>query len=525
MDTILLHFDTPTAALRAVAARSDDGDARTFQPTASNLATAFLNVATVRSNHAALETNEAVFSFDEVLRAAQRVQQFLRTRPDYSVGMRVVLKLPNSAEYVAAFYGTLLADCVAVPIPVSIERLRWQQIQELCQPQLVFTQREHLAGLESNASTASLQLREATGLSDSPPAPRRHGDDLAMVLFTSGSTGVPKGVSLSHRNLLANAESILHDLPIRADDKALVLVPFCHAFGNSILQTHILAGATMVVGTPFLFPAAIVQALAKFGATSFSAIPDVFGTLLKYGQLGETPLPSLRYMSVAGGGMRHDMAANITALIAPATFHVMYGQTEASPRLASLPPDQLTLRKGSIGKPILGVELAIRDESGRDLPPGEVGMLCARGDNVMLGYWNDPESTAMVLSNDGWLQTGDLAHRDEDGYFYIDGRANLLVKIQGHRVHPAEIEGVVEASFPNTRAVALPMARGEETRFALFVAAQNGQPIDMAEIRATCIRELPTYKVPLHFEIVKELPLTSALKVDRAALSLRIPQY
>ena len=345
-----------------------------------------------------------------------------------------------------------------------------------------------------------------------------------MVLFTSGSTGVPKGVSLSHRNLLANAESILHDLPIRADDKALVLVPFGHAFGNSILQTHILTGATMVVGISFLFPASIVHALGKFAATSFSAIPDVFGTLLKYGQLRETPLPALRYMSVAGGGMRHEMAANIAALIAPATFHVMYGQTEASPRLASLPPDQLTLRKGSIGKPLSGVDLAIKDESGRDLPPGEVGMLCARGDNVMLGYWNDPESTAKVLSNDGWLQTGDLAHRDEDGYFYIDGRANLLVKIQGHRVHPAEIEGVVEASFPNTRAVALPMARGEETRFALFVAAQNDQPIDMAEIRATCIRELPTYKVPLHFEIVKELPLTSALKVDRAALSLRIPQ-
>ena len=151
-------------------------------------------------------------------------------------------------------------------------------------------------------------------------------------------------------------------------------------------------------------------------------------------------------------------------------------------------------------------------------------MLYARGGNVMLGYWNDREATQKILSGDGWLQTGDMAHRDEAGYFYLDGRANLLVKVQGHRVHPAEIEGVVEANFPNMRAIALPMVRGEETRFALFVAAQDGQPVDVADIRAACMRELPSYKVPQYFEIVEDLPLTSAYKVDRAALSLRIPQ-
>ena len=524
MDAVLLQFETPTAGPRAVSAGSGSVDARPFQSTASNLATAFLDVAAARADHAALETDENIFSFETMRCAAQRVEQYLRTRPDYSAGMRVALKLPNSAEYVAAFYGILLADCVVVPLPVSIERFRLQQIQELCEPQFVITQREHLGDLENDASIETLQLPVIAGATVPPPAPRRHGDDLAIILFTSGSTGLPKGVMLSHRNLLANAGSILDDLPIRADDRALVIVPFCHSFGNSILQTHILAGATLVVGTTLAFPNLIVQALEKFRATSFSAIPEVFGMLLKYGRLGETPLPALRYMTVAGGGMRYDISETIAARIAPATFHVMYGQTEASPRLTSLPPDQLTVRRASIGKPILGVELAIKDESGRDLSPGEVGMLCARGENVMLGYWNDREGTAKVLSDDGWLQTGDLAHRDEDGYFFIDGRANLLVKIQGHRVHPAEIEGVVEARFPNTRAVAIPMDRGEETRFALFIAAQNDQPIDVAEIRATCIRELPAYKVPLHFEIVEDLPLNSAYKVDRAALSLRIPK-
>jgi acyl-CoA synthetase (AMP-forming)/AMP-acid ligase II len=128
-----------------------------------------------------------------------------------------------------------------------------------------------------------------------------------------------------------------------------------------------------------------------------------------------------------------------------------------------------------------------------------------------------------VLRADGWLKTGDMAHRDGDGYYYLDGRANLLVKVQGYRVHPAEIENVVEARFPNTRAVALPMVRGEETRFALFLAAQDDHVIDVADVRAACARELPAYKVPLYVEVLDQFPLTSAYKVDRAALSLLIP--
>jgi acyl-CoA synthetase (AMP-forming)/AMP-acid ligase II len=327
---------------------------------------------------------------------------------------------------------------------------------------------------------------------------------------------------LSHRNLLANADSILHDLPIRAEDRALVIVPFCHALGNSVLQTHVLAGATLLLGGALTFPATIVETLRELGATSFSAVPEVYGMLLKYGRLGEAPLPALRYMAVAGGELRHDLAADVADRIAPAAFHVMYGQSEASARLASLPPDEFRARRGSIGKPIPGVALAIMDEAGRELPPGEVGMLCARGDNVMLGYWQDPAATTEVMSAGGWLRTGDLAHRDAAGYFYLDGRASLLVKVQGHRVHPAEIEGVVEAGFPHAHAVAVPMARGDETRFVLFLAPRDHRPIDVAEIRATCRQELPSYKLPLRFEVLDRFPLTSAQKVDRAALGLRL---
>jgi acyl-CoA synthetase (AMP-forming)/AMP-acid ligase II len=269
----------------------------------------------------------------------------------------------------------------------------------------------------------------------------------------------------------------------------------------------------------------IVEALRELKATSFSAVPEMYGMLLKYGGLGDQPLPALlRYMTVAGGELRHDLAVKIADRIAPASFHVMYGQSEATARLTSLPPQQLHIRRGSIGKPIWGVELAVMDEANRELPPGAVGMLCARGENVMLGYWQDPAATADVLPGDGWLRTGDLAHRDEEGYFYLHGRANLLVKVQGHRVHPAEIEGVVEAGFPQTCAVAIPVPRGDDTRFILFLAPRDDRPIDVAKIRETCQRELPAYKLPLHYEVVDRFPLTSGHKIDRAALALLIPR-
>jgi len=164
------------------------------------------------------------------------------------------------------------------------------------------------------------------------------------------------------------------------------------------------------------------------------------------------------------------------------------------------------------------------DESNRELAANAVGMLCARGENVMVGYWRDPAASADAISPDGWLRTGDLAHRDDDGYFFLHGRASLLIKIQGHRVHPAEIEGLVEAEFPQTAAVAIPTLRGDETRFVLFLAPRDGQSIDVEKIRATCQKELPPYKQPVHYEMIDQFPLTSGYKIDRAALALLISQ-
>ena len=522
MDTLLLQVGTQIEAATAASGRNALDYRASSPSTAANLGTAFFNVARARADHPAVATKPDIFSYDWILRAANCVRGCLCARTSHVPGARVALQLSNSPEYLAAFYGTLLADCVVVPLPISLEEHRRRQILELCQPELLITRLSDSNSQEPySAATLSLPGSTSEKISFSPP--RRHDQDLAMLLFTSGSMGMPKGVMLSHRNLLTNADSILRELPICADDRALAVLPFCHAFGNSILQTHILSGATLLIDRALTFPSSIVEALRELKATSFSAVPEVYGMLLKYGQLGERPLPALRYMTVAGGELRYDLAAEIESRIRPASFHVMYGQSEATARLASLPPQQLHNRRGSIGKPISGVELAVMDEANRELPAGTVGMLCARGENVMLGYWQDKAATTDALNSDGWLRTGDLAHRDEDGFFYLDGRANLLVKVQGHRVHPVEIEGLVEADFPQTCAVAIPTARGDEVRFILFLAPRDDRPIDVMEIRATCQRELPAYKQPLHYEVLDRFPLTSGYKIDRAALARLIP--
>jgi long-chain acyl-CoA synthetase len=518
MDILLLQID-PAVELSANTPAGHSGVV-----SATNLGIRFSDIARVRSNHPAVATRASSFSYSWIARAADQVRRYLSSRPTHVAGARVALQLANSPEYVAAFYGALLADCVVVPLPLSLEVRRRAQILELSEPDvLIGTPADFNATQDHSAPPSTLRLTEKSDPQDSLPPPRRQDQDLAMLLFTSGSMGTPKGVMLSHRNLLANADSILRELPIRSDDRALVVLPFCHAYGNSILQTHILSGATLLLDRGLAFPSSIVESMFDMKATSFSAVPEVYSMLLKYGRLGERALPALRYMTVAGGELRHDLAEEIARRIKPASFYVMYGQSEATARLASLPPRQLHARRGSIGMPISGVELAVMDESNRELAANAVGMLCARGNNVMLGYWGDPAATADTISTDGWLKTGDLAHRDEDGFFFLHGRASLLVKVQGHRVHPAEIEGLVEADFPQTAAVAIPTARGDETRFVLFLAPRDDRPIDLAKIRATCQKELPPYKQPVHYEVIERFPLTSGYKIDRAALALLIP--
>ncbi len=202
MDIVLLQVGTPAGTSSRGAA-----DFRAPSPsTATNLGTAFANIARARADHPAVATKDGVFSYDWVLRAADCVREYLHGRPGYAAGARIALQLSNSPEYLAAYYGALLADCVVVPLPVSLEAMRRQKVIELCQPDVLISRPEDFGSQVSNSAIVTLRLPDdgAGEISFSPA--RRQNDDLAMLLFTSGSMGMPKGVMLSHRNLLANAE-------------------------------------------------------------------------------------------------------------------------------------------------------------------------------------------------------------------------------------------------------------------------------------------------------------------------------
>lgn len=523
MPGVRLQLTEPVAIAPVVdAARISSAGAAPPLSHFANLAEAFWCAAEHRAEHAALVTERGHYRYAAVRQAAEAVAAGLASRADFRPGDRVALLAESSSGYLAGFYGILRAGGVVVPLPAEIETDRLQSIVARAGADIVLTagrlRPRLIESLGQPAETIDLSAAAGVAL----PAPIAQRDQLAALLPTSGSTGEAKLVMLSHGNLLANAATIIEYLGIVPSDRALALLPFPHAFGNSVLQSHLLCGATLVQAGSFVFCNTVVEALAEYGITSFSGVPEMFRALLARSDLGQTPLPALRYMAVAGGGLPPDTAAALAARIAPAKLFVMYGQTEATARISYLPPADLTTRPGSIGRGLPDTTLEVHDAAGRSLPPGEVGELVARGPGVMQGYWGDSSGTAAAL-RDGWLHTGDLATHDADGYVYLRGRASELLKISGHRVHPAEIEAMITRRLPVENVVVVGCeAAAMDTRLAMYVQpARADGSLSVEGVLALCRDELPRHKVPSHVEILPRLPLTSAMKVDRAALRQR----
>ncbi|MEM9656824.1 MAG: class I adenylate-forming enzyme family protein [Planctomycetota bacterium] len=470
----------------------------------------------------ALVAESNSYSYRSLAAAALGVAGALRKRAEFAEGIRVALLAGNTPEYLAGFYGILLAGGVAVPLPEQIERQMLDRVLADSGACLLLTAPgRRYPAIQSAMDSEELDLAKSPAIQ--PPVAAAGADprhSAAMILYTSGSTGQPKGVLLSHGNLLSNAESILAYLPIGPHDRALAVLPFCHAFGNSVVQTHLLTGGTLVVDGSTTFPNSMVDALERHDVNSFAGVPEIYNGLLACSDLGRRPLPSLRYMTVAGAALHHDSACEMARRIKPAHFYVMYGQSEATARLAYLPSEQLHRRRSSIGLAIPGVELEVRDEQGRTMAVGATGELCARGANVMLGYWRNPQATNRVLK-DGWLHTGDLAKRDADGFLYVSGRRQDEVKIRGLKVAPGAVAETLSRWLPNCRICVVPFEINHTVRLALFVETNAPRPSLQHEIRQVCADALTQRERPSHIEIVDQLPLTPSLKIDRKALEKR----
>jgi long-chain acyl-CoA synthetase len=445
-------------------------------------------------------------------------------------GTRVALLLRNSPQYVALFYGVLAAGCVAVPLnPQERASVLARQIEH-CGAKVLMGDASHpeWAALQLAALTRiAVTLQDGAGslqkfmheleATPGPTAGVPAHDELAMLLYTSGTTGRPKGVMLTHGNLIANASAIREYLQLTAADSVLCVLPFQFAYGNSVLNSHVICGAKLAIEDNFAFPRLTLQRLQDEGITGFPGVPTTFALLIR-SSVQEFDLRRLRYVTQAGSAMPPPLAERLRKELPHTELFVMYGQSEATARLTYLPPSRLADKAGSVGIPVREVEIDIRGEQGESLPAGTVGEICARGPNLMRGYWADDAATAEVL-RDGWLHTGDLGYRDEDGYIFVRGRRVEMLKIGAFRVSPQEVEEVI-ATFPGIAEVAVTAITDEVLGQAIkaVIVPEAGVQPDLLAVRAHCNRRLAAFKVPKIVELAASLPRTASGKVQRFKL-------
>lgn len=455
-------------------------------------------------------------------------------------GERIALLCENSAEYIICYYGILKAGAVAVPVNTEVtpnqlihilseienstlvissrfERLlRRCPSKDLAINQLI-VHRPKLDWSGSAFKQVSLQELFEQPLNSDNLSRDITPQDLAAIIYTSGSTGTPKGVMLSHQNIVTNVHSICSYLELTEKDIQMVVLPFHYVMGKSLLNSHFAVGGTVVINNQFAYPASVIQQMTSLGVTGFSGVPSTYAYLLYRSPLKKLApsLTSLRYCSQAGGHMSDHLKRELRQVLPEWTeIFIMYGATEAAARLTYLDPQYFESKMGSIGKPIPNVSLNVLDSQGNHLPSDETGELVAQGANIMQGYWKDPEGSSAVLTPKGY-HTGDMGYYDADGFFYVTGRRDNIIKVSGHRINPQEIEDVLLSS--GVLAEAAVLSQPDELLGNRLVALVS--PIDddcaVALLEQFCGQRLPTYKRPSTIQLINTLPKNTSGKIDK----------
>jgi acyl-CoA synthetase (AMP-forming)/AMP-acid ligase II len=413
-----------------------------------------------------------------------------------------------------AYLASIYAGLVAVPIEENILISSFPELLRKTRARAVWTEKD--SSLERVAGSSVPVFHGAPaeiGADQMPPVACQAGD-LAVLVATSGSTGTPRFVMVSHGNLTANTQAIVRSQNLREDERALLILPLSYCFGASVFHSHLYQGGGVVFDSRFMFPDKVLHAIGKYRCTTFAGVPTVYNILLRRSNLRTIPMPSLRRFLQAGGPLAPQQVAEMRDAVPSAKFYVMYGQTEATARISCLDPEHLDEKPGSAGRPLDNLTLRIVDENGSDLPAGQTGQIMVSGPSISLGYLDEPEESGRVFQ-DGWLHTGDLGHIDADGYLWIDGRKASFLKIRGVRVSISEVETKV-AGVPGVgecAAAAVPHAEAGEA-LALYVVPDQDAGGLVERVR----RSLPTYWTCESINIVRQIPKTERGKVARNAL-------
>lgn len=458
------------------------------------------------------------------LRRAVATQVRQMTEWDLPLGSRVALLAPNSLYWVASYLAAMYAGHTAVPMPPTLtpedvaKKLQHVECDSVLLDKKLTRRFASVLAAVPRAGTSDTMVEQLQSDNDITLPPPRPAAAEAVLVFTSGTTSAPRAVRVGHDNIRANTTSIVEFLQLRRDDRMLVMLPFSYCYGASLLHTHLAVGASLRICETQAFPETIVEAIEADHCTGVAGVPSSYQLLLRASSFETRQLPTLRLMQQAGGRLPHSQVTRLVTAQPQARLFVMYGQTEATARLAYLPPDRIMRKPGSVGMAIPGVHLRVCDESGADLPIGEVGEIRARGGNVTHGYWEDPEGTAAKYT-DGELRTGDLGRMDEDGFLYVVDRRADFIKSWGIRVSSHEIEDAAleHEAISATAAVGRPDPDAGEA-IVLFVVTHPDSKIDDTEIQRYLRRRLAKHLVPHEIRLVPQLPLNENGKVVKTAL-------
>ena len=477
-------------------------------------------------------------SFGALHRQSSQVAARLR-KLGVGRGGRVAILHENALAGVVFFWGVLKSGAQVVDVPFLAGITTIARILAECKPAALVISEPQLQRLLpvnsdllpsvvlTEAELAENRGRSYHSLADvktTEPAdaslPRAHECDVALVVYTSGTMGEPKGVMLSHRNLLSNISAANSLMGLRSNDSILVLVPLHFIHGRMQLLTHALIGGTMAFSAGIHFPQQVVDELVHYEVSGFSGVPYHFYTLLERTNLPVCALPHLRYVLITGGAIRCDALRSLSEALPGVAIHLAYGQTEASPRVAYLGPSEVISKPGSSGRALPGVRVDIVADDGSPLPPGTIGEVVVSGPNVMCGYVSGDEISSKKIDIFGRLHTGDTGRLDSDGYLYIVGRKSELIKSAGERVFPREIENVLDAhpAIRESAVLGIPdEILGE--RIVACVVLHPGAEVKTADLRTHCLKSLPLVRVPREVRFSDGLPKTGSGKTDRNSLA------
>ena len=494
----------------------------------SNVALDLTRTTQAYGQRPALRLGEHVLSYAELDEATARAAGLLREL-GVGPGDRVGVMLPNVPYFAFAYYGVLRAGAVVVPMNVLLKQREVAFHLGDSQAKLVFAWHEFAEPAQRGADEAGADcVIVAPGefervLARTEPATEvvdRGGDDTAVILYTSGTTGTPKGAELTHSNLQSNVEVVVRMLSVGTGDVILGALPLFHAFGQTCgLNTAISSGACLAL-VPRFEAGGVLETIERERVTVFEAVPAMYVALLHHPGHERFDVSTLRLCVSGGAALPVEVLRGFEAAF-ECTVLEGYGLSETSP-VASFSQADRERKPGSIGTPVEGVEMKVVGEDRNRLAPGEVGEIAIRGPNVMKGYWRRPDATVEAIDTDGWFYTGDLARIDEDGYFFIVDRKKDMIIRGGYNIYPREIEEVFyeHPAVLEAAVIGVPHDElGEEVVAAVTLKPDAHVTAD--ELQNFVKGQVAAYKYPRHVWFADGLPKGSTGKVLKR--EIRVP--